>query len=62
MHIFVELADNGPLSCIKVVGVKSRKWGHFGVLPVRAGALLVLTGWWVVQEISAKGKGDKRRF
>ena len=27
---FFELADNGVLSCRKVVGKSSRKWGHFG--------------------------------
>ena len=30
VSIFVELADNWFSSCIVVVGVNSRKWGHFG--------------------------------
>jgi len=38
---FLELADNGLLSCRKVVGVNSRKSGLFGVLRVRLSALQV---------------------
>ena len=30
MYIFGELADNGLLGCTTVVGISSRKWGHFG--------------------------------
>ena len=31
---FFELADNGLLSSIQVVGMNSRKWGNFGGCPI----------------------------
>lgn len=32
MHIFPESADKGLSGCSRVVGAKSRKWGHFGLV------------------------------
>jgi len=32
MHIFAELADNEPRSCIAVVALNSLKGGHLGVI------------------------------
>ncbi len=38
-NIFFELADNGLSGCSEVVVINTRKWGHFGALGARHGAL-----------------------
>jgi len=46
----VGLADNGLLSCIRLVGFNRRKWGHFGgTWGAGAGASYELAG--PVQEL-----------
>ena len=43
---FPEFGDNGLLSCMKVVGADSRKWGHFEGICARLSVPLVIAGWW----------------
>ena len=56
---FFDLADDGFLGCIAVVGTDARKWGHLRVICVRLSA--VMTGWPNGQQEKTTGGRSQHR-